>query len=249
MEDKIEKMVITSRGYELASSGVLPMATYLRYLEHIRMTTIVTSEKLPLRQFWQMGVVRSQAVELYEQTSFGATLELTMWLARVGRSSMDFSHDIVRVADGVLLGRSTATIVALDFERRPALVGEGAREYIVDRPGIAPDRFEGDAPPSAWSRTIELRPSDHDLQQHVNHARYAELIDDTRLLCADAGGYGTPGDWTRPVRRFSIAYEQEARVGDAVVGKTWPTPGKAASADFLLSKGTGAIVTRARIEL
>src|SRR5690349_16325017 len=124
MEDKIEKMVITSRGYELASNGVLPMATYLRYLENIRWSTIATSDKLPLRKFWHLGVVRSQVVEIYDQTSFGVAIELSMWLARVGKSSMDFSHDIVRVEDGALIGRSTATIVALDSERRPAAIGD-----------------------------------------------------------------------------------------------------------------------------
>ncbi|HVU01709.1 MAG TPA: hotdog domain-containing protein [Polyangiaceae bacterium] len=245
----IERIRITSRGYELSASGVLSMATFLRYLEHLRWSTIVSSEKLPLRQFWALGVVRSQAVEIYDQVSFGAELELSMWLARVGRSSMDFSHDITRATDGSLVGRSTATIVALDSDRRPAVIGDGARAYVLAREAIVPDRFDGaPAPAHAWKRRVELRPSDHDLQQHVNHARYAELVDDTRLLAAAADGYG-PGYYGGHVRRLSISYEQESRVGDDVVAHTFRTPDESRSVDVILTKGGGTVVTRARLLL
>lgn len=250
-EDKIERLRITSRGYELAASGFLSVATHLRHLEHIRWHTISTSERLPLRKFWMLGVVRAQVVEMYEAVSFNVELELSMWLSRLGRTSMDFSHDIVRVSDGALVGRSTATIVALDSERRPAAIGEGAADYLVKRDSIAPDRFDDGVPAEGvWERTVDLRPSDHDLQQHVNHARYAELIEDTRLLAAAANGYG-PGAWDGRARRFSIAYEQEARMGDAVVAHTWVTPPAAGarSVDVRLSKGSGVVVTRARISV
>lgn len=253
IEELTEKVTITSRGYELAANGVVSVATHLRYLEHIRWSTISTSGKLPLRNFWQLGVVRAQTVEIYEQVRFGVELELSMWLSRLGRTSMDFSHDIVRVADGVLVGRSTATIVALDSERRPTAVGPGAVDYLLHREAIVPDRLNGDAPRGAWERSVELRPSDHDLQQHVNHARYAELMEDTRLLCALEGGYGA-GDWDAPARRFSIVYEKEARLGDAVVAKTWRTnapngDSPPPSVDVLMTKGSSTVVARARIEL
>jgi acyl-CoA thioesterase FadM len=247
-DDKIEKVRITSRGYELAASGTLSIATYLRYFEHMRWHTISTSEKLPLRRFWMLGVVRAQTVEVYKSVGFDVELELTMWLARVGRSSMDFSHDMVRVSDGALVARSTATIVALDSTRKPAAIGEGAREYLVTKEVISPERLEGAPPADAWERTVDLRPSDHDLQQHVNHARYAELVDDTRLLCARVSGYGS-GDWDGRVRRFSIAYEQEARLGDTVVARTWRTRARDRCLDFLLTKSSTVVVTRARIEL
>lgn len=247
-DDKIEKLRITSRGYELAASGTLSIATYLRYFEHIRWHSISTSEKLPLRRFWMLGVVRAQTVEVYKAVGFDVELELTIWLARVGRSSMDFSHDMVRVSDGALVARSTATIVALDAARRPSVIGDGAREYLVTKEAILPERLDEAPPSDAWERTVELRPSDHDLQQHVNHARYAEFVDDTRLLCARAGGYGS-GEWDGRVRRFSIAYEQEARLGDAVVARTWHTRARDRCLDFLMTKSSTVVVTRARIEL
>jgi len=248
-----EKITITSRGYELAANGVISTANFLRYLEHLRWSTIATSGKLPLRKFWRLGVVRAQTVELYEQIGFGVELELSMWLSRIGRTSMDFSHDIVRTANGALVGRSRATIVALDSNRQPTEIGSGAADYVLDRETIPLERLEGDAPSNAWERTVDLRPSDHDVQQHVNHARYAELMEDTRLLCALEGGYGA-GEWDTPARRLTIVYEREARRGDAIIARTWRTEAthgdlRPPSVDILMMKGGSEVVARARIEL
>jgi acyl-CoA thioesterase FadM len=247
-DDKIESLRIVTRGYEVASSGTIPPSQLLKYLEHLRWRTVISgSEKLPLRRFWLLGVVRSQVLEIHRQVSFDVELEITMWLSRLGRTSMTFSHDMVRVSDGKLVGRSSATIVALDSERRPAPIGEGARAYVVDREGVVAERLDEAPPPDAWERAVDVRPSDHDLQQHVNHARYADFVEDTRWFCAQAGGYG-PGEWDGQCGTFSIAYERESRVGDGLVARTWRTPGRERSLDFALVKGDG-VTTRARVEL
>lgn len=247
-EDKVDTLRIVSRGYELASHGTLPVAAYLRYLEHLRWRTISRSQKIPLRLFWTMGVVRAQVIELYQHVSFDVELELSMWVSRIGRTSIELSHDITRVEDGALVAQSTATIVTLDEERRPAPVKEGAREFVVDRPRVTAERLESEPPPEAWRRAVDIRPSDQDLQQHVNQARYADFVEDARLLCARSGGYGT-GNWESAPRRFVIAYESEARVGDSVEALSWLTTGRARSADFVLRKENGQISTRARLEL
>ena len=97
-------------------------------------------------------------------------------------------------------------------------------------------------------RAIDVRPSDQDLQQHVNHARYADFVEDTRWYCAQAGGYGE-GTWDGPTRKLAIAYEQEARVGDGVMARTWRTEGRPGYLEFALVKSSGAVATRARIGL
>ncbi len=246
-DDKVESLRIVTRGYEVASSGTISPSQFLRYFEHLRWRTISGSGKLPLRRFWPLGVVRSQVLEIHRPVSFDVEIEITMWLSRVGRTSMTFSHDMVRVTDGKLVGRSTATIVALDSKRRPSPIGEGARAYLLEREGIAAERLETEPPEDAWERAVDVRPSDHDLQQHVNHARYADFVEDTRWFCAQAGGYG-PGEWDGPCGTLSIAYEQEARVGDGLVARTWRTPGRERSLDFALVK-PGGVATRARLEL
>jgi acyl-CoA thioesterase FadM len=247
-EERIDTIRIVSRGYELASHGTLPVAAYLRYLEHLRWRTISRSQKIPLRLFWTMGVVRAQVLELHTHVSFDVELELSMWVSRVGRTSIELSHDVTRTEDGVLVARSTATIVTLDDDRRPAPVKDGAREFVVERPCAKAERLEFEAPLDAWRRSIDIRPSDQDLQQHVNQARYADFVEDARLLCARAGGYGS-GDWEAAPRRFVVAYESEARVGDAVQAVTWRSPERDRTAEFVLRKENGQIVTRARVEL
>lgn len=247
-EDRVDSIRIVSRGYELASNGTLPIAAYLRYLEHLRWRTISRSEKIPLRLFWTLGVVRAQVLELYEHVSFDVELELSMWVSRVGRTSIELSHDITRTSDAALVGRSTATIVTLDSERRPAPVNERAREFVVDRPSVAAERLASEPPPGAFRRGVDIRPSDQDLQQHVNQARYADFVEDARLLAARAGSYGA-GDWEAAPKRFVIAYEAEARAGEAADIVTWAAPSRPRTADFVLEKENGRISMRARVEL
>lgn len=192
--------------------------------------------------------MRAQVLELFQHVSFDVELELTMWVSRVGKTSIELSHDITRVADRELVGRSTATIVTLDDERRPAPVSDDARAFVVERPRAVAERLESLPPEGAWRRAVDIRPSDQDLQQHVNQARYADFVEDARIYCARAGGYG-PGDWEGAVKRFVIAYEAESRVGDAVMALSWPASERPRTADFVLRKESGQISTRARVEL
>jgi acyl-CoA thioester hydrolase len=247
-DDKIESLRITTRGYEVSSTGSVPPAQFLRYLEHIRWRTIASSEKIPLRQFFFLGVVRSQVVEILEDVFFDAELELTVWLSRLGKTSMDLSHDVIRVSDGACVARSTATLVALDSNRRPSPIPEAARKYVSDRAALPPARLDGAPPDSGWERAVGIRPSDQDMQQHVNHARYAEFVEDTRFLCAASGGYGQ-GSWDGPARSLSIAYEHETKVGDPVIARTVRTEGDARSVDVFLMNGQGQVTTRARVGL
>jgi acyl-CoA thioesterase FadM len=244
--DKLETMRLTSRGYELAQTGVLPLSQYLRYLEHQRWTTIGTSKKLPMRRFFTMGVVRAQGLEIEEHVGFGEELELTVWLSRLGRTSFDFSHDVVRASDGKRVARSTATVVALDASRRPAPLPDEAQEYVLSsRQGLPLDRLAFEVPEGAYRRSLEVRPSDQDLQRHVNHARYADFVEDTRYFAQETGAYG-PGVPEGFPRSFFLAYEREAKVGDATHMATWaPSPG---ILEFAMTKD-GTIATRARISL
>lgn len=238
---------VTTRGYELAASGTLPPSAFLRYLEHQRWQAMADDAAVPIRRFWPMGVVRAQRLELYQSIGFHEELRLVLWLSRVGRTSCDLSHAIHRAGDGELVGRSTATVVALDTARRPRAIAPEARDFVVERPLCRVASPEGPAPAGCWSRDVQIRPSDHDLQQHVNQARYADYVDDARLLCARAGGYAADGaDATGTVRGLYLSYEREARAGDALTVRTWRASGSAL--DFELSVGTN-IATRARVEL
>lgn len=246
--DKTETLRLTTRGYELSSRGTIGPAQLLRYLEHSRWQTIARSDKIPLRKLWSLGVVRAQALEVFRHIAFDVEIEITTWLSHTGKTSMSLSHDVVQVGDGVRVARSTATIVSLDPSRSPQPISEDAKEYVVNRDALSVERFEPGFPGDAWQRTLELRPSDQDLQLHVNHARYVDLVEDTRWFAAHAHAYG-PGDWDGPVKRVVISYEREARVFDAVTARTWRRSGADRTLDFALVKGDADVVARAVVEL
>jgi acyl-CoA thioester hydrolase len=239
---------LTTRGYELAAHGALPVSAYLRYLEHQRWQTFTTDGELPVRRFWGVGVVRAQQLEIVSPASFHEKLELSLWISRVGRTSLDFAHEIVRAETGSLVARSTATVVALDRDRQPKVIDDEAHAYVVDRPALSLERPQGQPPPDTWERPLPIRPSDHDLQQHVNHARYADLFDDLRLLCAASGGFGS-GDFSGPLRSFYIQYDREARATDDIRGRIWQVPGTDRTLEAELRKASGEVVTRARMAL
>jgi acyl-CoA thioesterase FadM len=237
---------LVTRGYELSAGGVIPASGLLRYLEHQRWQTFDSESIIPTRRFWQLGVVRAQQVDIYEQLTVHVELEMLLWVSRVGRTSLDFSHDVLRASDGKLMAQSTATVVALDVNRVPAAVGEGARDYVVERPVVPVARPQ--APPSDphFSAPVLIRPSDHDLQQHVNHARYADLFDDLRFT-ADAQGALGASRFGAPLRRLSLEYQREARAGDAITGRVWRAPDDDDGLELELLRGEGDVVTRARM--
>lgn len=245
---RIETLRLVSRGYELGSNGLLSIASYLRYLEHARWLVNARSRKLPLGRFFSSSVVRSQVLELYRSVSLHVALELSVWVSRVGRTSMELSHEITRVADGELVARSTAVVVAVDSKQRPVALGEGALEFLAGGRRTAETELPFEPPPKdAWKRDILVRPSDCDVLNHVNHARFADLIEDA--LTPWALGDETFNAGEPPVRRFSIGYEQPARSGDALVARAWQAQGRDRTVDCVLTRGTDSVLVRSRVEL
>jgi acyl-CoA thioesterase FadM len=246
--EPIERLRVVTRGYEVSARGYIGAAQLLRYFEHIRWRTIAHSTALPAREFMRTPVIRAQRIEVFEETGFDVEIELSMWLGRVGKTSLDFSHQMMRVSDGVVLARSTATVVTLDSDRRPASVDPAAHDYVLSRDAPRMERLDGDVPEGAWEQSIVVRPSDEDLQGHVNHARYADYVEDTRLMCARDGGYG-PGSFDGPARSLTLSYEGEARTGDPLRARTQLSTASPGAIDFVLVNGDGRITTRARIGL
>ena len=233
---------LSTRGYELGPRQVLPPSAFLRYLEHIRW---LSRTRPPSRRVGQ-GVVRALGIELLQEVGAHVELDLTLWISRVGRTSLDMSQEILRADDGSTVARSRATLVSLDEQRRPTPFHDSARELILDRGAIEIPPPSGSFPEGAYCRDLPVRPSDHDNQDHVNQARYADFVEDVRQACAREGGYGN-GAWDAPLRRLSIAFESECRAGDPVVARTWKTSG--GSLEFQLDRGPDDIVARARVEL
>ena len=243
--DKIEVLRIVTRATSSSSMGFVQPSQYLRFLEHIRWSTIATSEKYRSDATGSSASFARRSFEIYDRIANDVELELTMWLSRLGNTSVAFSHDVKDVIRGSRRRPKQRDHRVARRNRQPAKIGEGAREFLIERETIRTERLTEAPPDDAWQRDVPLRPSDHDMQQHVNHARYADFVEDTRILATAAGAYGK-GNWDASVRRLAITYEQEMRVGDDIVCKTWPTPGRERSLEFVLMKGA-VIATRARV--
>ena len=94
----IERLM--TRGYELDHDETIPLAAFMRYLEHMRW---MSGGRLRGRRRQGRGVVRAQRIEILHALGAHVDLEMTAWISRMGRTSMDMSHDIIRVEDEGLL--------------------------------------------------------------------------------------------------------------------------------------------------
>ena len=175
---------LSTRGYELGPRQVLPPSAYLRYLEHMRW---MSRTRTTARRVGQ-GVVRALGIELFQEVGAHVELDLTLWISRVGRTSLDMSHEILLADDGSTVARSRATLVSLDERRRPTPFHDSVRELILDCGAIDIPPPAGSVPEGAYCRDLAVRPSDHDNQDHVNQARYADFVEDVRQICAREGG-------------------------------------------------------------
>jgi acyl-CoA thioester hydrolase len=242
--------VISVRGYEIDRHGVVSAAGFLRYFEHARWEALGDPD-LEMGRFFQDGnrlVVRAQKLEILEPARFGETLDLAVWIARVGRTSLDFGQEALRA--GTTVARSSMVAVYLSPGGNPQAVPESVRALVMERPLPQVDLLSVRRPPDAFALPLSVRPSDLDLLQHVNQAQYADYLDDARFLAAEAGVYGPRKSARYPIRRLAIDYRREARVGDALSVATWPIPLHPLAYGFELTRsGEEEPIARARVEV
>lgn len=232
------------RGYEMSASAEVSLATLARHLEHVRWEAI-RAAGATLGVDLGRGVVRAQRIESRAPAAYPMELEAQGWVARVGRTSMDFGHAIVD-GDGRTLAVGSCTIVRLDDQGSPRVIPERVRELVspcepVDVPGL-----DEPAPADAFERAIVVVASDLDVFQHVNHARYIDFADDTRALFDhERGGAATPA--STALGKLFIEYRREARMGERIRALGWRPAGS--STGFAVElRAADAVLVRARIE-
>jgi acyl-CoA thioesterase FadM len=177
-----------------------------------------------------IGVLRAQSLEIERAVGFGEKIEVSMWLSGVGRTSFALGYTIQSSADGGVIARSAGSFVSTDIDGRPRPVGPGLERLLSDRKTIEVPRLDHSPAAGAWSRDLVVRPSDVDLLQHVNQARYVDYIEDARHACARAGGYGEHDRGAEAaLKTLVVSYEGQAREGDRLRVTTWApgdTPGQ-----------------------
>jgi acyl-CoA thioesterase FadM len=247
---RLERL-ITTRGYEMDASGVIPLGVLASYMEHTRWQSVADSE-FRLATYWKRGVIRAQHIEMLEPVRFDTELSIDCTVGRLGRTSLDLCHHVRRLGDGRLVARATVTAVNLDDLGRPAPLDAGAQELLGDPPALPSAAFSGEAPGSVWTREITVCPSDQDVLQHVNHARYIDFVEDTRALAARAGAYGSASEAAQlSPRRIAISYERQAAFGDVLKAITWRLEENRHAFGFELRRESTELelVARARVEV
>ena len=243
---------IRSRGYELDANVTVPGSTVLRYLEHLRWES-ARDPSSPLGKLFQDGyrtVVRAQQLEIEDHIGLDVDLDVSLELGHVGRASMEMLHEVVRVSDGKCVARGVVTAVYLNPSGRPHSIPQEIRDLSVreERTTLAVPLVE-QATADAWSRRFVVMPSDLDLFQHVNHARYLDYFDDTRRLAAADRAYGKSSEKAGgPLFRASLDYRGQAVGADDLTMSTWLLAGTGEAMGFELRKDD-EVLTRCRLEV
>jgi len=228
------------RGYEVGAHRVVPLSVLAQYTEHARWQAFY-ERSLAVDLMFTGGrrmVVRSQRFDLLRPVPPLADLRVTLWVERVGRTSLDFGQEILLTglpdlpgATGLPSAAATALeagpqvavralvrAVSVGTDGRPLPLPEPIRDLEAPR-GLAPlPRLTPASPLTADTGGLarvahfRARPSDVDVFQHVNHGRVVAFYDDARLALAPD---------TRPLS-VTISYDAELFAGDELQVALWP---------------------------
>ena len=235
---KLTTTKYTIRGIELDASGTVSPGWFSRIFEHTRWK-VFTMDDFSLRGLMEGGVARAGTYEYGEPLTYQDEVEIATWVARVGRTSFDFGHRIVRLKDGAMAARARMTVVNLGPEG-PAPLDPVVVTFVIDEPAPPVRPWPEAERAQSWSRQWVVRPSDQDSFLHVNQARYVDYIDDTRWFAAEAGH---PAGSRGRLAGLSVEYRREAHAGERVRMETWVTGDRACAYELTLQP-TGEVLTR-----
>ena len=207
----------------MGERGKVAPSNVLRWLEHGRWAAL-TGEDTAMNALFSNGnmiVVRAQKVALLRDLDWNERLQISVGLAKVGRTSCEFAQQI-RAPGGVLVAEARVSVVHLGPDRRPAEIPAEIRSRSLELPvSQALQRLEPvdlTGQPVHFAHAFRVRPTDIDVFHHVNHARYLDYAEDLRMLGELAGAL--PG-WTpgRGLAAVSIDYAREALVRDELTAE------------------------------
>jgi acyl-CoA thioesterase FadM len=219
-----------SRGDEIGSDGFVSPARILSWLEHGRWQAVQRSDDAVASLFTDghVAVIRSQRVVLQRPVGWPQSLVTAVGISGLGRTSVEIAQEIRQdTPDGPLVAEARITAVHLAPSpegRRPTPLPDAIRSSLRDLP--EPDALVGfdahshDLTEAAFVWQTEVRPSETDLFQHVNHARYCDWFDDARRVMERAPWPG----WTtgRRISALALDYVREVLAGETVEVRLCP---------------------------
>ena len=238
MPDLLSTVGYTIRGIELDATGFVSPGWLSRIFEDTRWR-VFTLDDYALRGLMEGGVARAGTYEYGAPLGYGDQISISTWVARVGRTSFDFGHRIVRDSDGATAAAARMTVVNLG-PNGPAPLDPIVASYVIDEPTPSVRPWPDGPRADGWARAWEVRPSDQDSFRHVNQARYVDYIEDTRWFATEAGApCGLPGR----ADALTVEYIREAHAGERVRMQTWIT-GPGARAYELTRQPSGEVLAR-----
>ncbi len=177
-ERRVLALPIVTRGYELNHRGEVSPATLLRYCEHARWESLKHDQAMMATFFARDHylVVRSQEAELGDPVGFDTRLNLRLWLAGIGSSSVVFGQEVLEADSGRPVARVRVGAVHIGPNGRPAPVPDRWRGAVPSvRAGARAPNWPSVRDETAWRTAVPVRLSDVDVLQHVNHAAYLDM--------------------------------------------------------------------------
>jgi acyl-CoA thioesterase FadM len=220
MDVRMDGIVFDVRGYECGPDMTAPPHVLLRWFEQLRWDSHREPDN-PIAALFEAGhaaMVVAQRMSIAAPVSYGATLRGSIFVSRVGRTSMDITHELRRAhddsGDGDLVARDVVTGVLVGPDRRPAPVPPAVRDRVVHDPSCTvdvtpvPESIDLGAP---FARDIVVRASELDFLDHVNQANYLAYATDALAALGER----------RRVRGVALSYDAQAVLGDVLTVRAW----------------------------
>lgn len=236
MFERFMTLTHTIRGIELDATGFVSPGWLSRILEDTRWRVFTMDS---VRGLMEGTVARAGTYEYEAVLGYGDQIDIMTWMARVGRTSFDFGHRIVRKSDGAIAAAARMTVVNLG-PNGPAPLDPVVASYVVDEPAPRVRPWPQGERVDIWSREWTVRPSDQDSFRHVNQARYVDYIEDTRWFASEAG---TRAGLEGRLEGLAVEYLREAHAGDTVRMETWPTDARSRAYELRRQPG-GEVLMR-----
>ena len=216
------------RGYEIDRWKRVPLSNLLRFTEHARWEFAIREGSTIKKLFSDDAflVVRTQYGTLLEPASLGDELEINLKVSHVGGSSLTFEQEIFKRVESpgsrVLVARIYVVTVYVGSDKRPRRLPKWFRDLHTHlEPPKRPPSLE-DPSLEEEGFEIQIRNSDIDLLQHVNHARYVDFLQDARAESAARGALSGAGSHPEVApSNFCIEYLREIKPHERVVGYAW----------------------------
>lgn len=241
---------IVTRGYELDARKRLSLGVLARHFEHVRWEAL-RDPSTGLSAVFEDGrklVIRAQQIDALTRLVAKQEVTLDVAIAQVGTSSLQFVQR-ARCGD-TLVAYNQVVGVVLDRQGAPTRVPDAVRRLARQEELPPLPRLSERPERCALVCDVYVRPSDLDVLQHVNHARYVDFVDDVYQHAVARGAYG--GSLPESPARILVEYRRETRIdpelGPArkLVAHTWREDDQSLGFE-LVDPVDGYAATRAKI--